>query len=125
MPPATEAVKCYRVDMPGQTARLNQLIGCHWATKHRRTKADRQLVGYCCHHAGVPPATGKRRVKLTVVLGPRQRGPDPDAFWKSLLDALVACGALRGDSKEWVELPPVAYQRGRARSMHLILEDIP
>ena len=48
------------------------------------------MIGGHALEAGIPRATGRRRVSLHIVLAPRQRAGDPDAFWKSTLDALVA-----------------------------------
>ena len=60
----------------------------------RLKKADREVVGLHARLSGIPPATGRRRVSLVLTLAPRQRGGDPDAYWKSTLDALTACGLL-------------------------------
>jgi hypothetical protein len=103
---------------------LNQMIGFNKFVVTRRKHKDAGLVGAACLMAGVPRATGKRRVTLTIVLGPRQKGRDPDAFHKSTCDSLRSCGALVNDSKEWVELPPVRYERAMRRSTRITLEDV-
>jgi hypothetical protein len=84
---------------------------------------DAQLVAACVTGAGVPRAEGKRRVSLEIHLGPRQRGGDPDAYWKSTLDALVSCGALVDDRKEMVDLGEVTYLRAKTRATVIILEE--
>jgi hypothetical protein len=104
---------------------LNEMIGYHPMKIYRRKQKDAGLVAAACLLAGVPAATRRRRLSIAIVLGPRQKGRDPDAFHKSTCDSLVACGALRGDSKEWVELPPVGYVRGPRRACKITLEDIP
>jgi hypothetical protein len=116
----------WTITLPRHVHRNNELTGCHWATKAKRKKADRELVTLLCRAAGVPPADGKRRVSLVVVLGPRQRRGDADCpFWKSLLDALVCAGALVDDSPKWCEAAePVAYRRGRTAGMVVHLEDV-
>lgn len=115
----------WTVGIPGwHPRRVNEWDGRHWASRSRAKKSDRQVVALCCLAARVPPASCRRRVTLTITLGPRQRGADPDSYWKSLLDALVACGALRDDRKEWVELAPVRYDRGPARASRITLEDL-
>lgn len=101
----------------------NQWEGCHWGKKARIKKAAREVVSGFCRPAGACKATVKRRVTLIIQLGYRQRGGDPDAYWKALLDGLVSCGALVNDSKEWVELAPVKYERGGMGTV-IILEDI-
>jgi hypothetical protein len=56
------------------------------------------------------------------LLGPRQRGADPDAYWKSLLDALVHAGLLVDDSPKWCELGPVRFERECRRKPAIQLE---
>lgn len=105
-------------------AKLNDWDGRHWSVRARAKRHDRDLVAACVLGAGVPKAQGKRRVSVEIVLGPRQRGGDPDAYWKSLLDALVACGALDDDSKERVVLGEVSYSRGPVKATVIQLEDV-
>lgn len=104
-------------------ARLNQWDGAHWAVRAQLKADDREMVGIFCQQVGVPHAKKKRRVSLHIILAPRQRAADPDAWWKSLLDALVACGALLDDSPRWVELGPVTYERGMRKATAITLED--
>lgn len=105
-------------------AKLNQWDGRHWAVRARLKKADANLVAVCCAGAGVAKATGKRRVCLEIVLGPRQRGGDVDAYWKSTLDALKHAGAIVDDSKELVVLGEVCYSRGPVKATVIVLEDV-
>lgn len=105
-------------------AKLNELLGVHWAVAARRKKADRRMLMVYCHNHGVEKATTKRRVDLTITLAPRQRAADPDAYWKTTCDALVACGALVNDSHKWVELAPVRYERGGSKSTLIVLTDL-
>lgn len=76
--------------------------------------------------AGVPPATGRRRITLSLVLGRRGKGPDPDGLWEVLLDSLVKCGVLVDDQIEWVDQAPVVfpYARGDKISTTIMIEDI-
>ena len=104
---------------------LNKLIGCHWAVAHARKMADQRRIAEEMALAGVPEAVRvRRRVSLRVVLGPRQRAFDPDAPWKSLLDALVACRRLVNDSRQWMELGTIEFERGKARATVLVIEDV-
>lgn len=105
--------------------RLNQLIGYHPMTAHRHKRKDRDLIHVYCLRAGITKATGKRRVHLTIMIPPRGRAADPDAYWKSLLDGLVHCGALKGDSRQWVELAPVTFIKAQHKGTLITLEDIP
>lgn len=105
-------------------ARVNQWDGRHWAVRAKLKKADRELVAVYAHQAGIPLATVPRRVVLRLTLAKGQRGGDVDAFWKSTLDALVACGLLVDDNRQSVVLAPVEYQRGPRRRTEIVLEDM-
>lgn len=104
-------------------ATLNSLMHCHWATRNRMKKHDAALIAASVLGADVPKAESRRRVSLEIVLGPRQRGADSDAYWKSVLDALVKCGALHNDNKEWCELGEVTYRRGERPGTVICLEN--
>lgn len=101
-------------------APLNKMSG-HWATRHRLKRADREIIANS--FIGQPKAKSKRLLRLTIVLGKGQRGCDPDAYFKSLCDALVHAGMLSDDSRQYVELAPVQYERGEMASI-IELEDI-
>jgi Holliday junction resolvase RusA-like endonuclease len=103
---------------------LNRLVGCHYGTRSRRKRFDRDLVAATALAGRVPKAAGKRRVGVRIVLGPRQRGCDPDAYWKSLLDALVACGLLLNDGRQGVELGAVRFDRDAKPRTEITLEDL-
>ena len=120
----TSATVC-RLTVPNwHPVRLNQFIGRHWAVKHRLKKSDRVLLGWYAKIEGIPPATGKRRVSLVITLAPRHRAADPDAYWKSALDALTAAGLLVDDSPRWCELGAVEFRRGADRQTEIVLEDL-
>jgi hypothetical protein len=59
-----------------------------------------------------------------LTLGPRQRGGDPDAYFKSVLDALVRAGLLIDDNRQGAELGDVTFARGLARRTEIVLEDV-
>jgi Holliday junction resolvase RusA-like endonuclease len=104
---------------------LNRLIGCHWGTASRLKKRDRRRVGLEALAQRIPKATGKRRVRLHLVLRPRQRRCDVDAYHKSLLDALAHAGLIVDDSPAWCEIAPVTFERGEGRRAVVTLEDLP
>lgn len=106
-----------------QPATLNRLLNSHWTTRSRMKKHDAEIIAASVLGADVPKAETKRRVGLEIILGPRQRGADSDAYWKSVLDALVKCGALHDDSKEWCELGEVKYTRGVRPGTVIVLEN--
>jgi hypothetical protein len=115
----------WALTIPGwHPCRLNALVGCSWRKRHRLKRADRELVAGYAHLAGIPPAVVKRRVSLRLTLAPGQRAADPDAYWKSVLDALTACGLLVDDNRQGVELGGVAFERGPARATAIVLEDL-
>jgi Holliday junction resolvase RusA-like endonuclease len=89
---------------------LNKLINGHWAIAAKRKKADRNLI--YCYTRHLPEATKKCRVHVAIILGKGQRACDPDAYWKSLNDALVHAKMLVNDSHKWVELMPIKFTRG-------------
>lgn len=113
-------------EIPGwHPARVNELYDRHFWNKAKLKKRDRETVALAKHACRIPEAVGKRRVHVTIVLGPRMRGGDVDAYWKSLLDALVHCGLLIDDRAAYVELTPVKFDRGQEKSTVVGLEDIP
>lgn len=103
---------------------LNQLLG----SKHKRSRLkgqDRDVLGRAFLLYGKPLAGLKRRVSLHVVLPKGRRAPDPDALWKSCLDALVYCGALVNDSSRWCTPERPTFSRGEALCSFITLEDVP
>lgn len=113
------------MEIPGwQPTPLNKLIGGHWGTAARRKKHDREIIGRACMIYDVPQAHGKRRVGIHVVLPPKQRAVDPDSLFKSLLDALVASGALVDDNRQNVAFTQPTFSRGDALCSYVTVEDV-
>lgn len=102
-------IHCMRIDgfLP---APLNKLVG-NWQRASRLKAHDRDVIGRAFMVYGIPKATGKRRVDLLLIMGKGQRACDPDAHTKSTFDALVACGALFDDTKNYVQLGDVKFAR--------------
>lgn len=101
---------------------LNKLMG-HWAERAKRKAGDRAIIWGESY--GARRATGKRRVSLEIILGHKQRGCDPDAYWKSLLDALVHAKLLINDNRQNCELGPVTFSRDAKRwGTRVTLEDL-
>lgn len=116
----------WRILIPNyHPTRLNQLINAGWRAQWKLKKKDKQMIGYYCLMAGVQPAVGKRLVRLTIILGPRQR-PDIDDFYKSTLDALGpnGCKAIRNDSTKWCVIEPVRYLRSATKATIIEIEEL-
>lgn len=111
----------YSLEIPAHPPTLNQLMRGKLQSRMRLSKTWRSVVAALWDGT---KATSKRRVWITIILGPRQRGADPDAYFKATGDALVACGALVDDSKEWVEWLPVQYGRGKSPRTIIELDDL-
>lgn len=90
----------------------------------RLKRQDKNRIGFYFRVSGIPRATTKRRVSLQLIYGKGERKHDPDAFWKSVLDALVHAGALKNDTDRWVEVAPVVYGRAERRETIITLEDL-
>lgn len=115
------------IEIPGwHPVTNNKLLGTHPKARGKLKAADSWTVAACLMAARVPKAEAKRRVELTIILRPGQRGADVDAYWKSLLDALVNAGALVDDNRHWCEYRTPAYERGTAREWgtRIVLEDV-
>lgn len=82
------------------------------------------MIGTYVYRAGVPKAQGKRIVGMLITLGKGQRACDPDAYWKSPLDALVKTGYLKDDNRQWLELKPVQFNRKELQATTITIEDV-
>jgi hypothetical protein len=102
---------------------INQLLR-RVRTRIRWKKIDRNVVSGYCYLNHFPVATGPREVRLTIVLGPRQRAADPDAYQKSLGDALVQAKMLIDDNRQYVRWAPTEYERGPERATRVELIDL-
>ena len=113
----------WTLDIPGwHPAPLNTLLG-HKMKAHRLKSHDREIIGKAVLAYAVPPAEVKRHVNLTLIYPPAQRAVDPDASYKSLLDALVAFGALKNDSHQWVSYDLPVVLRGPVKRAIITLQD--
>jgi len=106
--------------------RLNELLKLHWASAGRRKKRDYAVVALFMSGAAKAISQRstkgtRRRVSLKLILRPRQRAGDADAYWKVLLDGLVRCGMLVDDSRTWCEVTPVEYERGTAKTWGTVI----
>jgi len=102
---------------------LNQLCGS-FRKAHRLKNHDKEIVGKAVLAYAVLPATGLRHVDLTLVYAKGQRAVDPDASWKSLFDALVSTGALKGDSHKWVSYNEPTILRGEAMQTFVTIQEM-
>ena len=105
-------------------ALANRFIRSHWAERERTLRRDAEALALYAFSQGVPKASGKRRVSLTVLYSRPQNRPDPDAMLKCLLDCLVRAGLLVDDNPDRLELGPVAYERAPRKGLRILLEDL-
>jgi len=103
---------------------LNKLMGCHYRQAARYKASDTQVIGVYAKKTNTPKAQGKRHMTLEVVKAGAGRLADPDAYFKSVLDALVRIGLLRDDSSHWVEWSQPIIRRGKETKTIITLEDI-
>jgi len=126
---------------------LNKLLGSHWARAARLKEMDKEIVSVMAYRQSVPKVklvrgpdrieggkvypgrlrkgTGpRRRVSLLIQLEAGQRRGDRDGYWKSVLDALVACQRLVNDSPVWCEQGPVEFERTGRIGTIITLEDL-
>jgi len=108
---------------------LNKLLESHWAVAARLKAKDREAIHAAAYAAGLTDRNKplvKRRVDLHLVLAKGQRAVDPDASWKSVLDALVACEQLMNDSHRWCVQGRVDYSRSMTglTGTLIVLEDL-
>lgn len=101
---------------------LNKLMTTHWAKAGRMKKVDRGMVAaYFC---STPKAIKPRQMDLHIYLAKGQRACDPDAYLKSLLDALVHCGALKDDSAKWCRIGAIEFTRADSPATRIVLTDL-
>ena len=114
----------HEVTVPGwRPATINALTkrGNHFSAS-RLKEWDR--IAVAVSSILIPKAIRRRRVSVEVTMAGRMKPVDPDAIWKSLLDALVAAGLLVDDSANWVELGPFTQVRGAMKATRITLEDM-
>jgi hypothetical protein len=103
----------------------NRLLRTHWATRSRLLRCGAEALALDALSQGVPKATGKRRVSLTVLYNNESHRPDPDAFWKVTLDCLARAHLLLDDNPDACELGSVTYERAPRKGLIITLEDVP
>jgi Holliday junction resolvase RusA-like endonuclease len=115
----------YKLRIPSwQPTPLNKLLKAHWGTAGRLKRVDRQMIAGYCKANRIPTAQGPRAVKLTITLAPKQRAADPDAYWKSTLDALVEAQMLIDDNRQYCRCAGVDFERGTERATLIELEEL-
>ena len=113
------------IEIPGwHPARANEYRGRHWSAEAAaKTDCRKALVAFGGKRRSLK-AAGKRRVVLTITIGPRGGQPDSDAYDKVVLDSLVRLGLLTGDGPAGIEgRMGVEFVRGPRKSTRITLED--
>src|ERR1700688_2167962 len=103
---------------------LNKLMGCHWGTASKRKNSDYLVIKEAALRWEMRRSSAYRKVKLTIYLRPRQRACDPDAYLKSLLDALVNAALIVDDSRTHGSLEPVEFVRSDRMATEIELTDV-
>ena len=103
--------------------KLNQLMGGHWSKAARLKKACTAKIRRAMAEAGVPVATGKRRIGITIYVSGSGRRPDPDGILKSTLDALKHAGTIIDDDSKRCEWTQPQILNGEKRTV-ITIEDI-
>jgi hypothetical protein len=109
-----------------QPKALNKLQG-HWAKRSKLKGQDRARIAAAAFANRLGRAERPRSVQLILALAKGQRGVDPDASYKSLLDALVHAGLLVNDSPAWCRALPPEYLRclhGARPGAFVVLTDL-
>lgn len=117
----------YRIAIPDwKPTSVNSLLRSHWSRRSKIKTADADMVAVYARIAGVPQASGKRRVSISVLVKPGKGGrlPDPDNLLKSTLDALVKCGLLLDDSADRCSIGSIDVERGSETSTAIYLQDL-
>ncbi len=103
---------------------LNVLLALHWSRRNRRKQGDADVIGHYFRESGIPPAIGKRRVSVKLVLAGRAKAGDHDNRLKSLLDGLRDCRAIVDDKPTLCEVGGFTAERGPRRMTLVELEDM-
>lgn len=104
---------------------VNDLLGNHHKAG-RLKKACVKVFWGCCLEQRLVKASGKRLVEIIITVRKSKKGrrPDPDAYYKSALDALVKCNMLVDDSSQWCEHAATLITSGEQDSTTIHLTDI-
>lgn len=104
---------------------LNKTVGRHWTVKNKLKQKATEMLTVMARQHGIPPATGKRRVAITLHGWLKGRLPDRDGWDKLTLDALVRSGLLIDDGPDWLEgRMEVRYVRSENKLTVITLEDV-
>ena len=107
--------------IPGwQPPSLNRYLYRHWTETSKAKRDVIAVVGAACLAAGIPRATKRRRVSVS--LTKKGHRPDHDNITKALYDGLKACGAILDDGPDWCETGRYEVGRGELKTT-LTLED--
>ena len=102
---------------------INELLG-DWRRSGRLKKKCVNVMWASCLEQKLVKATCKRMVSIIITTAKRGRRCDPDAYYKSTLDALVKCNMLVDDSSQWCEHMQTMITTGDKNLTTIILTDI-
>ena len=97
----------------GKLPSLNEVIDANRANPRAGAKLKRKVqsdIGWAIHHFNLRPMEGPVSVSIEWHEPNRRRDVDNiTSAVKFILDALVSCGVLDGDSQRYVPQPPVNH----------------
>ena len=99
----------------------------NWRKSNAAKAKDRGMIWAYTkppHCETIPYGQHKRSVEMTITLGKGDRACDVDAYWKTVLDALVHAYALWNDSHKWCEIHPIKFERGEKLATRIVLRDV-
>lgn len=110
-------------------ARINQILGNRRKGSALKRR-DRYRIANEQRFRPIPEATGRRRVTIEITWARGDRPGDPDAYQKSVHDALKKAKLIKDDTIAWVQLTEPVYlplnprDRTDKRMTRIILEDV-
>lgn len=115
----------YTVTIPyWKPASVNRLINAHWTTGSRAKLEAVQMIATYLYKSGVPKATGRRKVDISITQSGRGRTLDPDNLCKVVFDALKSTGYIIDDSSKWLDYTPPVITRGKVTETTITLTDV-
>jgi hypothetical protein len=120
------ATQVFRLVLPEASPSLNTWIQTHWAVKKRHRKRWAMLLLVESRRAGIPKASGKRRLVIERHGRKRLDADNLIGGAKGIIDELRTLGLLLEDHDDALELVARNVPLGRGEAPHtvLLIEDL-